>query len=30
MYRDKNLELEIAREQILSVVTSHLNQSVIR
>jgi len=30
MYRDKNPELEIECEQILSVVRSHLNQSVIR
>ncbi|BEM02394.1 hypothetical protein SM14VA2_48060 (plasmid) [Serratia marcescens] len=30
MYRDKNPELEIACEQILSVIRSHLNQSVIR
>ncbi|MEL5366327.1 MULTISPECIES: hypothetical protein [Serratia] len=30
MYRDKNPELEIACEQILLVVRSHLNQSVIR
>jgi hypothetical protein len=30
MYRDKNPELEIECEQILAVVRSHLNQSVIR
>ncbi|MEL5252924.1 hypothetical protein PTQ97_23415 [Serratia ureilytica] len=30
MYRDKNPELGIACEQILSVIRSHLNQSVIR
>ena len=30
MYRDKNPELEIECEQILSVIRSHLNQSVIR
>jgi hypothetical protein len=30
MYRDKNPELEIGCEQILSLIRSHLNQSVIR
>lgn len=30
MYRDKNPELEIECEQILSLIRSHLNQSVIR
>lgn len=30
MYRDKNPELEIECEQILAVVRSQLNQSVIR
>jgi hypothetical protein len=30
MYRDKNPELEIECEQILLLIRSHLNQSVIR
>ncbi len=30
MYRDKNPELEIECEQILAVVRSQLNQSVVR